>query len=276
MGDRGVVLNPSAKFEAEVTDSTRPMEDLIVLHCKLVKGEIKIGDTVDLRVDEERRADIARNHSATHLLQASLRKLLGEHIQQKGSLVTPDRLRFDFTHLSPVSDAELLKVEILVNKVIRQNHEISTRHMAYAEAVKTGAMALFGEKYGEVVRLVDMGGFSKELCGGTHCSRTGDIGLCKIVSESSVAAGVRRIEALTGRAAVEYMQTHEKLVKESAALFKVSPEELADRVSKLMEENKKLRQDLRQARIGSAGPDLDQLISRRKDIDGVRVLGCGG
>jgi alanyl-tRNA synthetase len=274
VGDQGVVRSQNANFEAEVTDSTRPMEDLIVLHCKLVKGEIKIGDTVDLRVDEERRGDIARNHSATHLLQASLRKLLGEHIQQKGSLVTPDRLRFDFTHFSPVSDEELLKVETLVNQVIRQNHEISTKHMAYADAVKTGAMALFGEKYGEVVRLVDMGGFSKELCGGTHSSRTGDIGLCKIVSESSVAAGVRRIEALTGRTAVEYIQTQEKLVKDSAALFKASPEELADRVSKLMDENKKLRQDLRQARIGSAGPDLDQLISQAKDIDGMRVLGA--
>jgi alanyl-tRNA synthetase len=205
VGDQGIIKGQN--FEAMVLDAKRPYDDLVVHHCRLKSGEVKVGDRVELSVDQERREDIARNHSATHLLQAALRKILGEHVQQKGSLVDPDRLRFDFTHFSPLAEKELLEVEKLVNKMVRANSEIQAENVSYQKAIQAGAMALFGEKYGETVRMVSMGDFSKELCGGTHCRKTGDIGFFKIVSEGSVAAGVRRIEALTGRGAVEYMQS---------------------------------------------------------------------
>jgi len=270
VGDRGLVRNQ--ELEAEVLDTKRPLEELIVHHCRLKKGRIKVNDKVELIVDEDRRWDIARNHSATHLLQAALRKTVGAHIQQKGSLVDPDRLRFDFTHFSPLSEDEIAQVERMVNKAVRGNDEIRVEHLSYQEAVKTGAMALFGEKYGELVRVVSMGDFSKELCGGTHCRRTGDIGFFKITSEASVAAGVRRIEAVTGRAAVELEQSREKMLKESAALLKASPEELSVRIQKLIDENKKVRQELRQARITGAVPDPDQILSGAKAIEGVKVL----
>ena len=270
VGDTGTITND--EFEAIVVNTKRPYEDLIVHVCKLVRGTLKPGDQVELSVDEERRKDIARNHSATHLLQAALRQTLGGHVQQKGSLVDPDRLRFDFTHFSPMSEKEIAEVERQVNRMIRLNEIIRTELAGYQEAVKAGAMALFGEKYGETVRMVTMGEFSRELCGGTHCSRTGDVGFLKILSESGVAAGVRRVEAVTGRAAVEYVLDREKILAESAGLLKSRPEELVDRISKLMEENKKVRQELKQARIASAGPDLEQMVAQAREINGARVL----
>jgi len=265
VGDRGWIKGEN--FEAEVIDTTRPMENLIVHHCKLTKGEVKLFDLVEMKVDSERRWDTARNHSATHLLQSALRKILGTHVQQKGSLVSPDRLRFDFTHFSPLSEEEIKKVESLVNRMIRENAEVKIEYLSYPEALDRGAIALFGEKYGEVVRLITMGDFSKELCGGTHCSRTGDIGLFKIVSEASVAAGVRRIEALSGRGAVEYIQSIEKLLNDSAGLLKAIPEELPDRIKRLQEENKKLKQELKHKQMEQDAPDV--IV---KNVDGVPVV----
>jgi len=270
VGDRGWIKGRD--FEAEVLDATRPVEDLIVHHCKISKGQIRVGDEIELIVDDDRRSDTARNHSATHLLQASLRKILGAHIQQKGSLVDPDRLRFDFTHFSPVSEAELIKVETLVNRMIRANAEIKIEYTSYPQALDRGAMALFGEKYGEVVRLVAMGDFSQELCGGTHCNRTGELGLFKIISEASVAAGVRRIEALTGRAAIEHIQAQERTLRESAGMLKANPAELTDRVQRLLDEDKKLRQELKQAKLGSKALDPDEMVTRAKVLGEIKVI----
>ena len=269
-GDRGKIIGPN--FKAEVINTTKPFDDLIVHHVKINKGSIELGDKVKLEVDEARRSDTARNHSATHLLQASLRKVIGEHVHQQGSLVDPERLRFDFTHFSPLAEKELLEVEKLVNQMIRANSEIRAANVPYQKAVKSGAMALFGEKYGETVRMVSMGDFSRELCGGTHCRRTGDIGFFKIVSEGSVAAGVRRIEALTGRGAVEYVQQHENLLLTVKKLFRSPDNQLIKFAEKLIEERKKLEQELRQARIGSTGPDIDQLVARARTIDDTRVV----
>jgi len=270
VGDQGMICGKG--FEARVIDTQRPLEGLIIHHCQLVNGRVKSRAEVELIVDEERRKDIARNHSATHLLQASLRRLLGAHIQQKGSLVAPERFRFDFTHFSPLSEQELKQVERLVNEMIIANKEIRVDYLSYSEALKRGAMALFGEKYGEVVRLVEMDDFSRELCGGTHCQRTGDIGFFKILSEGSVSAGVRRIEAITGRSAVEFVQAQEELSKKLAKLLKCSLAELPDRVQRLLEENKKRERELKQAREGKSGLSLEEILKRAKEINQVRVL----
>ena len=270
VGDQGWIKGED--FQAKVLDTQKPLEDLIVHHCQLEQGAVQVGDEVELEVDQERRWDLARNHSATHLLQASLRAVLGEHIQQKGSLVAPDRLRFDFTHFSPLTSEELEEVEQRVNQLIRANLEIRIEYLPYQEALKRGAIALFGEKYGEVVRLVEMGEVSRELCGGTHCWRTGDIGFFKIISEGSVSAGVRRIEALTGRGAVEYVQSRERILMKSAQLLKTSPEEFEQRLEKLISENKQLRQKLRQVELFGAGPKPEQLLAQAKEFDGIKVL----
>src|SRR3954452_5109475 len=216
-------------------------------------GEVKVGDAVHLKVDAARRARVRANHSATHLLHAALRHRLGGHVTQKGSLVAPDRLRFDFSHPKALTSEDVAAVEEEVNRHIRENEDVTTRLMSPDEAIEAGAMALFGEKYGDEVRVLSMGhdadeSYSVELCGGTHVNALGDIQLLKIVSESAVAAGVRRIEALTGEAARKWLTDREDRLKETAAALKSSPEEVPARVATLIEDRRRLERELAEAK----------------------------
>ncbi|MSP87739.1 MAG: alanine--tRNA ligase [Alphaproteobacteria bacterium] len=260
MGDTGVLFTASGA-EIAVTDTWKKLGDLHVHVGTVAKGAIKRGDAVEMRVEGERRLRLRANHSATHLLHEALRRRLGDHVTQKGSLVAPDRLRFDISHPKPVSPDELRAVEDEVNTRVRVNKAVATRLMTPDAAIEAGAMALFGEKYGDEVRVVSMGGitpadrskvFSTELCGGTHVRRTGDIGLFKIVSEGAVAAGVRRIEALTGAAAEAYVLAEQDLLRQAAAALKTAPAELPQRVAALMEERRRLERELIEARKAAA------------------------
>ena len=253
-GDTGIMFSAQGG-ELTVTDTLREAGDVFVHLGTVAHGALKVGEAVELRVDHERRRRLRANHSVTHLLHQALRHRLGEHVTQKGSLVAPDRLRFDFSHPRPVSAADLAVIEAEVNDRIRANSEVSTRLLSPEKAIEEGAMALFGEKYGEEVRVVAMGAhdhedgpWSVELCGGTHVRRTGDIGLFKTVGESSVASGVRRIEALTGAAAEAYLAEEEDLLRRAAGALRTSPAELPARVARLMEEQRRLERELADAR----------------------------
>ncbi len=252
MGDSGVIFAPDG-LELAVSDTERKAGDLIVHMGEVKKGRIAVGQAVELRVDAARRDRLRANHSATHLLHQALRRTLGAHVTQKGSLVAPERLRFDFSHPKPMTTAELAAVEAEVNARVRQNSEVATRLMTPEAAVEQGALALFGEKYGEEVRVVSMGSddgtsFSTELCGGTHVRRTGDIGTFKIAGEQALASGVRRIEALTGEAALDHVAREEAILAEAAAALKVAPAELPQRVASLLEERKRLERELSETR----------------------------
>ncbi len=257
VGDTGVIrIGKSGLFR--VTDTKKKLGDLFVHYGMAEKGSIKVGEAAELEVDHARRTAIRANHSATHLAHEALRQVLGPHVAQKGSLVDDARLRFDFSHTKPMSADEIRAVEDMANAIILQNEPVVTRLMPVDEAIASGAMALFGEKYGDEVRVVSMGtaqtgekrgrAYSVELCGGTHVVRTGDIGLMKIVSESGVAAGVRRIEAVTAEAARHYLTAQDERLREAAALLKVKPEEISTRLQALIEERKKLERDLIEAR----------------------------
>ncbi len=252
MGDAGVIRNDSG-FEAEVTDTSKPLGRLHAHHATVRSGTLKAGDAVQLLVDAERRARVRANHSATHLLHAALRHRLGNHVTQKGSLVSPDRLRFDFSHPKPLSAADIEAIQVEVNRHIRENDVVTTRLMSADEAIAAGAMALFGEKYGDEVRVLSMGrgsdaSYSVELCGGTHVNALGDIALFKIISESAVASGVRRIEALTGEAARIWLTAREERLKEAAAALKAAPEDVPARVASLVEERRRLERELAEAK----------------------------
>jgi alanyl-tRNA synthetase len=260
LGDTGAIFSPNGG-ELAVHDTVRNAGDLVVHFGTLKHGTLKVGDAVELRVDGERRRKLRANHSVTHLLHEALRHRLGEHVTQKGSLVAPDRLRFDFSHPRPLSQADITVIEAEVNDRIRTNEEVRTRLLSPDRAVEEGALALFGEKYGEEVRVVSMGGtrdgedrpYSVELCGGTHVRRTGDIGLFKIVGESSIASGVRRIEALTGAAAEAYIAEEEDLLRQSAVALRTSPGELPARLTRLIEDNRRLERELAEARRARVG-----------------------
>jgi alanyl-tRNA synthetase len=265
MGDTGELVTANGAV-IQVTDTQRKLDDLFVHLGNVTKGEVKVGDVMEMRVDGKRRTSLRAHHSATHLLHEALRRRLGNHVTQKGSLVAPDRLRFDFSHSRGMTPEDIAAVEHEVNNRIRANAEVETRLMTPDAAIEAGAMALFGEKYGEEVRVVSMGGaaanenkvFSTELCGGTHVRRTGDIGLFKIVSEGAVGAGVRRIEAVTGAAAEAHVAEQQRLLNEAAATLKTMPTELSQRIVALIEERKRLERELTDARKaiaagGSAG-----------------------
>ncbi len=278
IGDTGVMFNAGGT-EIAVEDTQRKLGDLFVHIGAVRRGTIRIGDIVELRVDGERRAQLRANHSATHLLHEALRRRLGTHVTQKGSLVAPDRLRFDFSHPTALTPEDLRVVEEEVNRRIVANDEVTTRLMSPDAAVAEGALALFGEKYGEEVRVVSMGRdddrfFSTELCGGTHVRRTGDIGLFKIVSESAVAAGVRRIEALTGKAARDYLRKEENWLLEAASVLKATPQEVPARIANLLEEKRRLERELAEARralvTGGASAGGGSLA---EDIGGLRFAG---
>jgi alanyl-tRNA synthetase len=239
---------------------------------RLAEGSIRIGDRLNAHVDGERRRATALNHSATHLLHAALRKVLGTHVQQKGSLVAPDRLRFDFSHFEPITSTELREIERLVNAQIRLNTEAETRLMDYEGAVAAGAMALFGEKYEKDVRVLRIGDFSMELCGGTHVARSGDIGFFKITSESGVAAGVRRIEAITGEAAVEYVEQNDALLKDVAGLLRGSRDDLRDKVRDALERVRQMEKEVRALKDRLASGQGVDLASGAVEVNGVKVV----
>ena len=255
IGDTGVIFSATGG-EFAVEDTLRKAGDLFVHLGSVTHGTLKVGEAVELRVDGARRRRLRANHSVTHLLHEALRRRLGEHVTQKGSLVAPDRLRFDFSHPRPLSVEDIAAIETEVNARIRANAEVRTRLLTPERAVAEGALALFGEKYGEEVRVVAMGAqegeeehpFSVELCGGTHVRRTGDIGVFKIVGESSVASGVRRIEALTGAAAEAYLAGDEELLRQSAAVLRTSPAEIPARLARLVDDNRRLERELTEAR----------------------------
>ena len=270
VGDIGQLSKGDARFDVS---ETRKLAGQFHAHIgTLSTGALKVGDVLEGRIDGERREAVVLNHTATHLLHAALRQLLGTHVQQKGSLVAPDRLRFDFSHFQPVTAAELAELERRVNAEIRANHEGEVRNMAMQEALDFGAMALFGEKYGENVRVLKFGDGSIELCGGTHVRRTGDIGLFKIVSEGGVSAGVRRIEALTGQAALDHVAAEEHRLDEAARLLGGTPAELGDKLRALLDRQKKLDRELEAAKAKAASGATSDLASQARDVAGIKVL----
>ncbi len=269
MGDAGELASGQAKMA--VRDCKRPVSSLWVHFGEIESGELRVGDAVKLTVDVERRDDIRRNHSATHLLHWALRHVLGPHVTQKGSLVAPDRLRFDFSHGAPLTDDEKLKVESLVNERIRRNAATATAVLPIAEAKQAGAIAFFGEKYGDTVRVVTMGE-SKEFCGGTHVSRTGDIAFFKLTEETGVAQGVRRIEAATGAGALAYVQRMEQELVESGRLLRAGELEVASRIVKLQADQKALEKELEKLRRKLASGGGRDLVAEARDVAGVRVL----
>jgi alanyl-tRNA synthetase len=269
-GDTGRIIAPEG--EIQVTETVKDPTGLIIHKGRVRSGRLRQGDTVSLLVDADARAATESNHTATHILHAALRSVLGEHVKQAGSLVSPDRLRFDFTHFSPVDPGTLAQIESLVNDRIRANVPTEIEEMAAEEAFKTGAMALFEEKYGDRVRVIALADFSKELCGGTHTGRTGNIGLFKIVAEASIAAGVRRIEALTGRSAVEFMQQSEHTLQEAAHLLREKPAALTARVAKLLADTKGLEREIEQLKGRLSAVAVAGAVDEVRDVAGVSVL----
>ncbi len=269
IGDTGLLQANGARFAVRDTQKIGASFAHIGL---LETGELHVGDAVDARVDAERRKAIALNHSATHLLHAALRKVLGKHVEQKGSLVAADRLRFDFSHSQALSPDELRRVEEAVNTAIRQNSPAETRVMALEDAVASGAMSLFGEKYESDVRVLSFGDFSMELCGGTHVERTGDIGLLKITSESGVAAGVRRVEAVTGQAAYEWVVHTDKVLRDIASLLRGGRDDVDEKVRELIDRSRRLEKEVQQLKSKLASGQGGDLSSQAKDVGGVKVL----
>jgi alanyl-tRNA synthetase len=269
IGDTGVLISGAARFTVR---DTQKIGASFVHAGVLDDGELRVGDIVEARVNGERRTAIALNHSATHLLHAALRKVLGLHVEQKGSLVAADRLRFDFSHTQALSAEELRRVEELVNTAIRGNAPVETRVMALDDAVAAGAMSLFGEKYESDVRVLSIGDFSMELCGGTHVERAGDIGLFKILSESGVAAGVRRVEAVTGKTAYDWVVHTDQVLRDIAALLRGSREDVDEKVRELVERSRKLEKEVQQLKSKLASGQGGDLASQAKDVDGIQVL----
>jgi alanyl-tRNA synthetase len=271
VGDRGVIR--SSEGGVFRVGDTRKQGDGVFAHIGLMmQGEIRQGGGVEALVDQQRRAATRLNHSATHLMHAALRQVLGDHVQQKGSLVDPERLRFDFSHFQPLGAEELKEIETLVNEQIRANAGVETRIMPVDQAMEAGAMALFGEKYGDEVRVLSIGDFSIELCGGTHVNRAGDIGVFKIVSEAGIASGVRRIEAVTGAGALEYIGETEKNLSEVANLVKAGRDAAASKVGQLLERNRKLEKELEALKTRLASSQGSDLTSRAHEVDGIKVL----
>ena len=285
VGDTGMLTGEGVKFR--VTDMQKKVGDLFVHVGTVEQGTLKVGTALQLEVDHGRRSSIRAHHSATHLLHEALRQVLGDHIAQRGSLVAPDRLRFDFVHPKPITAEELARVEDIANEVVLENDEVTTRLMAVDDAREAGARALFGEKYGDEVRVVSMGkgpreqgqnalGWSVELCGGTHVRRTGDIGLITVTGESAVASGVRRIEALTGRHARKHANDTMAIAKTAASELRTSVDDMPARIAALMEERKKLERDLSDARkklaMGGGATNGGAAAGGVREAGGVKLL----
>ena len=269
IGDTGYITGPSGK--AEVTDTKSLANGLTYMIAIVTEGSLSKGDEVDITVDKVRNLDIARNHTATHLLQAALRKVLGTHVNQAGSLVTPERLRFDFTHFSPMTNEELAEVEKEVNRQIMKNVDLEIEEMPVDDAIKKGAMALFGEKYGDIVRVVNVPGFSCELCGGSHVPNTSVIGSFRIVGESGTGTGIRRIEAVTGKAAHERAVADAVLLQEAATLLKSKEEDIPAKIEQLLTALKEAEREVAQLSHKLATSSLDDILAAKEEIHGVSV-----
>ena len=269
VGDRGILRSGDAQFD--VADTQKIKADVSGHHGIVTRGAVALGDKLEAHVDMQRRAQTMRNHSVTHLMHKALRQVLGSHVAQRGSLVDPDKTRFDFSHNAPVTDDEIRQVEEIVNREIVANTPTQAQQMSYDEAIAHGATALFGEKYGDVVRVLDIG-FSCELCGGTHVARTGDIGFFKIVSEGGVAAGIRRIEAVTGLGAMRWVQDMARRLDEAAVALKTQPDGLVDRVVQLQDQMKGLDRELSTLKAKMASSQGDDLAGKAVDAGGVKVL----
>ena len=269
VGDQGAVFNDTAL--CAVLDTQKIKSDVFGHHGTATHGTLKVGDSVTAQVNTAVRAQTMRNHSVTHLMHKALREVLGDHVQQKGSLVNAERTRFDFAHNAPVTDAQIRAIEGKVNAEILANAATHARVMDIESAQKTGAMMLFGEKYGDTVRVLDIGS-SRELCGGTHVGRTGDIGLFKVVGESGVAAGVRRIEAITGANALGYLQSLEDTVAQAAGALKAPTTELTARIGQTLEQVKALEKEVAALKGKLASSQGDELMAQAVDVKGVKVL----
>lgn len=269
-GDQGLLEHPSAL--AEIHATTKPVPGFFVHQGKVVRGEILEGETYRARVNPAARWGAARNHTATHLLHSTLREILGEHVKQAGSLVNPERLRFDFAHYQGLTPREAGIIESRVNERIREDDRVETLEMSFQEAVRSGALAFFDDKYGDRVRVVRISDFSKELCGGTHCHETGQVGLFKLVQEGSIAAGVRRIEALTGEGAYAYIKRQEEDLRELAGLLKVQPAEVVERTRRLLAQWREREKEMERFKTKAAGSQAGDLLGDIKSVDGVEVL----
>ena len=269
-GDDG--LMKSKGLEIEIKDTVKDPTGIIIHKGKVLKGSVAAGQIVTLSVNTKRRNATALNHTATHILHSVLRRIIGDHVKQAGSLVSPDRLRFDFTHFSGIDKETLDRIESEVNERIRENASTSIEEMDADKAFKSGATALFEEKYGDVVRVISLAAFSRELCGGTHTDRTGNIGLFRIIAESSVASGVRRVEALTGAAAVSYTQQSDNILQATARLLKEKPEALPQRVEKMLSRERLLEKELEKAKAKIASGAADGIDDDIKSLNGVSLL----
>lgn len=270
ISDSGLIR--SLRAEAKLIEVKKGVTGTVYHRFLLTQGVLHTGDEVEALVDEHLRLATARHHSATHLLQSALRAVLGEHVQQAGSLVTPDRLRFDFTHFSALTSAELQRVEDLLNKAVLANMPVAAEEMSLDAAKASGATALFGEKYGDTVRVVSMGDYSLELCGGTHIRATGDIGLVKIISEGGIGAGLRRIEAVAGAEALKYMRSLNDQILDAAQLLKAQPSDLLKRIQGLLVQVKDLEKEVQQLNAKVAKSEVESLLQQVKDVEGVPVL----
>ena len=269
VGDSGVLVAEGVQFGIE--DTQKIKADVYGHHGVQTQGLLRVGDAVTARVDVARREATMRNHSVTHLMHKALREVLGAHVQQKGSLVTPDRTRFDFTHHQPLTTDQIHEIERRVNAEILANQPTQARVMEIDAAKATGALMLFGEKYGDSVRVLDIGS-SRELCGGTHVQRTGDIGLFKVVSEGGVAAGIRRVEAVTGAKALAYLQTLDATVQSAAAALKAPPAELQARIGQVLEQVRALEKEVAALKGKLASSKGDELLAQAVDVNGTKVL----
>jgi len=270
VGDTGVIRSNAARFD--VADTIK-LAGVFHAHAgRLASGTLKVGDTVAAGIDAARRQSIVLHHSATHLMHAALKEVLGDHVEQRGSLVAPDHLRFDFTHPRAVSESQLSEIERIVNREIRVNPDSDVQVMAFDDALKTGATALFGEKYGDRVRVVKFGSFSTELCGGTHVDRVGDIGQFKIVEESAIAAGIRRIVAVAGEAAVERIQVIDEKLRDLARVLKVGPDAVEDRLRQLLERSRSMEKEIAGLKSKMASASGEELLDSAVDVGGIKVL----
>ncbi|MFB0559802.1 MAG: DHHA1 domain-containing protein, partial [Candidatus Lokiarchaeia archaeon] len=296
VGDVGRIVKPSGKLKeiklpelkeedieakVDVFDAKRPVEGLVIHNCKVVTDNLKTGDVVVAYVDVSRRKDIARHHTATHILQTALRQVLGKHVEQSGSLVEPDRLRFDYTHSKPLTKREIDRIEEIVNSAILRNFTVLTSETTLGQAKEMGALAFFGEKYGEKVRTVMVTSeslsapqlaFSFELCGGIHCRSTGEIGLFRIISETGIAAGVRRIEALAGKRAYEYTKEEERIIAGMAETLKVPRSELVSRLEKMIKETKALLKEIGFLRGQTVTSSVEKLVNKPKTVGKIKLI----
>jgi alanyl-tRNA synthetase len=271
VGDRGTIQTSRGDI-LEVIDTQHPTPQLISHRARVKKGRVQVGDKVGLSVDPKHRRRTMLNHSATHILHSVLRQELGAHVRQAGSLVAPDRLRFDFHHTGPIADEKLAQIEAQVNRYIREDAGVTIDEMGYQDAIRAGALAFFGDKYGDRVRVVKIGGFSTELCGGTHVERSGEIGLFKLPFESGVAAGVRRVEAFTGESALDLINSYEQRLKEIGALVRGSADDAVDKVKKLLERQKELEKEVEKLRGQLEKDQIPELLDKKQSVDGANIL----